>query len=69
MYDGQGFWLCTKRLSKGKFHWWPENQSVAVSIQSWDLQTLLGNGDPSMASFGKDWRKIEKPSEANSETL
>lgn len=22
-YDGQGFWLCTKRLSKGKFRYWP----------------------------------------------
>ncbi len=23
VYDGQGFWLCHKRLSKGKFAWWP----------------------------------------------
>jgi transposase len=22
-YDGQGFWLATKRLSKGRFRWWP----------------------------------------------
>ena len=22
-YDGQGFWLCQKRLSKGRFNWWP----------------------------------------------
>ena len=21
MYDGQGFWLCQKRLSKGRFNW------------------------------------------------
>lgn len=61
MYDGQGFWLCTKRLSKGKFCWWPESPAVSTHIQSWDLQTLLGNGNPSMAAFGKDWRKIEKP--------
>ena len=25
MYDGQGFWLCQKRLSKGRFDWWPDN--------------------------------------------
>lgn len=23
VYDGQGFWLATKRLSKGRFKWWP----------------------------------------------
>ena len=22
-YDGQGFWIATKRLSKGRFKWWP----------------------------------------------
>src|ERR1700691_242899 len=30
VYDGQGFWLATKRLSKGRFRWWlkkgPRNQ-------------------------------------------
>ena len=24
VYDGQGFWLCQKRLSSGHFRWWPE---------------------------------------------
>ena len=23
VYDGQGFWLCHKRLSSGRFRWWP----------------------------------------------
>jgi transposase len=23
VYDGQGFWLCQKRLSSGRFGWWP----------------------------------------------
>jgi hypothetical protein len=22
-YDGQGFWVCHKRLSSGKFPYWP----------------------------------------------
>lgn len=58
IYDGQGFWLCTKRLSKGKFHWWPESASTSAHIQSWHLQTLIGNGNPSLASFGMNWREL-----------
>jgi transposase len=23
VYDGQGFWLCQKRLSQGRFRFWP----------------------------------------------
>lgn len=58
MYDGQGFWLCSKRLSKGKFKWWPRNSLESITISSWDLQTFLGNGNPSSANFAEDWRKI-----------
>ena len=25
VYDGQGFWLCHKRLSSGRFRWWPKS--------------------------------------------
>ena len=59
-YDGQGFWLCTKRLSKGHFQWWPNNISSQTSIKmdAWELQTLLWNGDPSNAKFKDPWRKI-----------
>ena len=28
-YDGQGFWLATKRLSKGRFRWWPTGDEPA----------------------------------------
>jgi len=27
VYDGQGFWLCHKRLSSGRFSWWPSGES------------------------------------------
>ena len=27
VYDGQGFWLAQKRLSKGRFRRWPEGRS------------------------------------------
>ena len=55
VYDGQGFWLCTKRLSKGKFQWWPE-KSV---IDARQIQTLLWNGNPNLAKFSENWRNIE----------
>ena len=31
VYDGQGFWLCQKRLSKGCFKWWPLKGDENVS--------------------------------------
>lgn len=59
-YDGQGFWMCTKRLSRGKFHWWPENASeVGMTIRACDLQALLWNGDPEGANFSENWKKID----------
>lgn len=57
-YDGQGFWICTKRLSQGRFQWWPESTADAAAINSWDLHALLGNGNPSLAQFGEDWRRV-----------
>lgn len=58
IYDGQGFWLCSKRLSKGRFRWWPERVGLTVNIEAQELQTLLWNGDPGLASFARAWRKI-----------
>jgi transposase len=58
VYDGQGFWLCTKRLSKGKFQWWPKQGEAAASIEACELQTLLWNGNPRSAAFSDAWRKI-----------
>ena len=46
VYDGQGFWLCTKPLSKGKFNWWPNGSEGAVRVDCRELQTLIWNGNP-----------------------
>lgn len=29
-YDGQGYWLCMKRLSQGRFTWWPTTTDARV---------------------------------------
>lgn len=55
IYDGQGFWLCTKRLSKGKFQWWPDNK---ISLDPRQIHTLLWNGNPDLAQFSGDWKKM-----------
>ena len=59
MYDGQGFWLCQKRLSKGTFQWWPDKGADRVSVLAvHELQLLLWNGDPSHVRVAPLWRKI-----------
>jgi len=42
VYDGQGFWLAQKRLSKGRFRWWPEGRNTREVARS--LAAHLGVG-------------------------
>ena len=47
VYDGQGFWLCHKRLSSGRFQWWPcHNSEASQALAAHQLQVLLSAGDP-----------------------
>ena len=41
LYDGRGFWLCHKRLSKGQFKQWPNSVNQVVSINPLELSLLL----------------------------
>lgn len=60
IYDGQGFWLCQKRLSKGSFRWWPgQSDQKAKLLAAHELQVLLWNGNPNTSPVGKMWKKIE----------
>jgi transposase len=60
VYDGQGFWLCQKRLSAGKFRWWPSQGEAGVkTLEVHQLQLLLWNGDPLAAQAAPYWRKLE----------
>jgi transposase len=58
MYDGQGYYLCQKRLSKGRFRWWPkETDGVSRSLAANQLQILLWNGNPDGAE-ASIWKKL-----------
>lgn len=58
VYDGQGFWLCHKRLSKGRFPWWPTADSTGATLRAHELQVLLSAGDPTATRAAPAWRKI-----------
>jgi transposase len=60
VYDGDGFWLCTKRLSRGKLAWWPsvDDSTPLCSLAARQLQVLLNNGNPSSADFAPEWRRL-----------
>jgi hypothetical protein len=58
-YDGQGFWVFQKRLSHGRFHWWPkpfEDRLHPLAVH--ELQLLIWNGNPSRSEVSPDWRPI-----------
>jgi transposase len=60
LYDGQGFWMFVKRLSKGHFKWWPEdNGSGVISLSVVQLQLLIWNGNPEKADISEEWRKLK----------
>ena len=62
VYDGQGFWLCQKRLSRGRFRFWPAACSAAgASLQAHELQVLLCGGDPSATRAAPLWREVRVP--------
>ena len=58
IYDGNGFWLCHKRFSKGKLKWWPKSNEPTFSIKAAELMICLQQGTPTKAGFPDDWRRI-----------
>lgn len=58
-YDGQGFWLCTKRLSAGKFRHWPAGTgSARQELLAHELHVLLCGGNPAATQVAPQWRPI-----------
>ena len=40
-YDGSGYWLCSKRISQGKFDAWPQGKASLASIDAKALMQLI----------------------------
>lgn len=58
-YDGQGFWLCQKRLSKGRFRHWPGRAGIVQQeLLAHELQVLLAGGDPEWIGAAPQWRRV-----------
>ena len=56
VYDGQGFWLCQKRLSKDRFCFWPESGSNSFCLEANQLASLIYNGN--VKTKASMWKKI-----------
>jgi transposase len=56
-FDGQGFWMAQKRLSKGRFLWWPTGKEAARTLQAHQAQLLLAAGNPETEA-APVWRKV-----------
>jgi len=58
VYDSQGFWLAQKRLSRGRFRWWPTGATTAATLEAHQLQRLIMAGDPAARDAAPVWRRL-----------
>ena len=63
VYDGQGFWLCQKRLSSGRFRWWPAASDrsadpATITLAAHQLTVLFSAGNPQRTAAAPDWRPV-----------
>lgn len=58
-YDGDGYWLCHRRLARGRLRWWPSGAERAKDIDANELVVLLWNGDP-RGVFREPWKRLPR---------
>lgn len=56
-YDGNGYWLMTKRLSKGRFSGWPTGQLALSHTSARELRIILNAAIGSSSGTGADTRR------------
>lgn len=62
-YDSQGFWLCQKRLSSGRFRNWPrgsKTDACIVSLVEAELSVLLRGGRINNLYLKPSFRQIRE---------
>jgi transposase len=58
-YDAQGFLLCTKRLSSGRFKNWPKPDGTQFSmVEYFQAQGLLCDSNINEKNFHPVWKKM-----------
>jgi transposase len=60
-FDGQGFWLCHKRLSQGRCAHWPGAVGTSTATRqlfAHQLQVLLAGADPEATRAAPQWRPV-----------
>ena len=63
VYDGRGFWLCQKRLSQGRFRYWPKGAGESsLELEAHELGVLIAGGDPDLAQCAPVWRQVQRSS-------
>ena len=59
VYDSQGYWLCQKRLSSGRFRFWPGSTTgTSRRLEAHELQVLLAAGTPESVQAAPPWRRV-----------
>ncbi|MCP4036703.1 MAG: transposase, partial [bacterium] len=57
----QGYWLCQKRLSTGRFRHWPGSADEATRmLEAHELHVLLRAGDFEATNAAPAWRKVNE---------
>ena len=59
-YDSQGFCLFQKRLSAGRFNFWPTADNPLITLTSAQMQVLLFNGNPNHTQESQPWLPLNE---------
>lgn len=62
VYDGQGMWLLQKRMSTGRFRYWPRGTKESAGqrqLLAHELSVLLSGGDPEATLCAPQWRCLQ----------